>query len=194
MSSFELNVDEITDADGYFAEITGRLKVFDGEIEEEVNIGEFKGFRIVPYSKTGGGEVSLFYDLDMYSATAEFMTLFKCDEYNLWNDQVVQRFPDIEAFCSGIFILSEVKIKPQFRGQGHFVGFLQGLTSLMNLQVVVLKSYPLQWELHSDCIDMPKGNKRKDFKSLNTYYEKLGFVCLDNLGDTEGQLMIKTYY
>ena len=150
MSNFDLSVFEYSEADGYFAEISGRIKAFDDEADDQVVIGEFKGYRLIPYSKEDDRQVSICFDLDMDSITYEFSGLFDRKEVNLWNEHVLQRFPDLEAFHGGIFLLSEVKIKPEFRGQGHFEELLRGLTSLMNLQVVVLKAYPLQWELDSE--------------------------------------------
>ena len=168
---FELTVNEDADALGYMAEVNGRIKIFDGKKEEDVCIGEFKGYRIVPYSKENGAPVNIFYDLDITSDTAVFMELFDCrGECDLWSDYMLKRFPNLDCCACTMFFLDEVYINPGFDGQGHLEAMLKSFTSLMNLEVVLLKSYPLQWCKVANYTGRPQANKEVDLKTLRAYY------------------------
>lgn len=135
-----------------------------------LNLDFMRGY----YGNVHNAIVSAFEDAPSMNITPYFKYLFTSTGKlkKKFTEDIDNAF--LEMFVGMIHILGRITIDEKFRGNGLAKTATEVYFHNMvrNSDIVFLLAYPLQHE----------GNKvpAKDQKSLNSYYEKIGFPCVEN--------------
>ncbi|HHJ20875.1 MAG TPA: N-acetyltransferase [Gammaproteobacteria bacterium] len=168
---FEFKIKPTTDSElnHYVVEFCGEALYWDDERGEDRDIGVIRGVRVdiarVRMDELDPGEImdSISPDISDFRETV-------FDQGVCYLPRLNEGLSCDKPRCGGLVYISEVKVEPEFRGQGIGGELMRRMSELIDIEycLIGLKAFPL-----SD--DYGRARDEVEIQRVKHFYEKLGF-------------------